>query len=117
MDEEGSITTVVNGLRAMGAEVQEFEDGMEIEGGHPLHGAEIDSFGDHRIAMAFAIAGLYAEGTTIIEGSECIATSYPGFEKALDRFLGGDEAKPAIPVLSNVPRSIGEKNAAASESP
>jgi 3-phosphoshikimate 1-carboxyvinyltransferase len=103
----------------MGVSVLEFEDGMEIQGGAQLQGASIETFHDHRIAMAFAIAGLYAEGTTTIEGSECIATSYPGFEKALDRFLGGDDSKPAIPVLSSVPRSIGEQNAAAAaaESP
>ena len=113
MKETDRITTTVENLRKMGADVEEFEDGMTIHGGKPLKGAEIDSHGDHRIAMAFAIAGLYAEGTTIIEGSECIATSYPGFEKALDRFLGGDDSEPAIPVFSSVPRSIGEQNAAA----
>jgi 3-phosphoshikimate 1-carboxyvinyltransferase len=68
----------------MGAEVQEFEDGMEIDGGHPLHGAEIDSFGDHRIAMAFAIAGLFAKGETIIRNTDCVNTSYPGFSHHLD---------------------------------
>jgi 3-phosphoshikimate 1-carboxyvinyltransferase len=111
--ETDRIAAVASNLRAMGVSVLEFEDGMEIQGGAQLQGASIETFHDHRIAMAFAIAGLYAEGTTTIEGSECIATSYPGFEKALDRFLGGDDSKPAIPVLSSVPRSIGEQNAAA----
>jgi 3-phosphoshikimate 1-carboxyvinyltransferase len=60
--ETDRITTVVNNLKAMGAEVEEFEDGMEITGGRPLHGATLDSHGDHRIAMAFAIAGLFASG-------------------------------------------------------
>ncbi len=82
--ETDRITTVVNGLRAMGAHVEEFEDGMEIEGGKPLHGAVIDSFGDHRIAMAFAIAGLFAEGETIIRNTECVNTSYPGFSHHLN---------------------------------
>jgi 3-phosphoshikimate 1-carboxyvinyltransferase len=68
----------------MGAQVQEFEDGMEIEGGHPLHAAELDSHGDHRIAMAFAIAGLFASGETVIRNTECVNTSYPGFAKHLD---------------------------------
>ncbi len=82
--ETDRITTVVNNLRAMGAEVEEFEDGMEITGGRPLHGAALDSHGDHRIAMAFAIAGLFAEGETTIRNTECVNTSYPGFAHHLD---------------------------------
>jgi 3-phosphoshikimate 1-carboxyvinyltransferase len=82
--ETDRIATVVNGLRAMGAEVDEFEDGMEIQGGKPLTGAVIDSFGDHRIAMAFAIAGLFAKGETLIQNTECVNTSYPGFSHHLD---------------------------------
>jgi 3-phosphoshikimate 1-carboxyvinyltransferase len=82
--ESDRISTVVNHLRAMGAEVEEFEDGMEITGGKPLHAAVIDSFGDHRIAMAFAIAGLFAEGETIILNTDCVNTSYPGFAHHLD---------------------------------
>jgi 3-phosphoshikimate 1-carboxyvinyltransferase len=82
--ETDRITTVVEGLRAMGAHVDEFEDGMEIEGGHPLHGATIDSCGDHRIAMAFAIAGLFAKGETVIKNTECVNTSYPGFSHHLN---------------------------------
>jgi 3-phosphoshikimate 1-carboxyvinyltransferase len=85
--ETDRITTVVNNLRSMGARVEEFEDGMEIEGGHPLHGAELDSFGDHRIAMAFAIAGLFATGETIIRNTECVNTSYPGFAHHLAAIL------------------------------
>ena len=82
--ETDRITTVVKGLRAMGAEVEEFEDGMEITGGKPLHAATIDSGGDHRIAMAFAIAGLFADGETVIKNTECVNTSYPGFSHHLD---------------------------------
>ncbi len=85
--ETDRITTVVEGLRAMGAVVEEFEDGMEITGGTPLHGAEVDSFGDHRIAMAFAIAGLFAQGKTVIKNTECVNTSYPGFAHHLDAIL------------------------------
>ena len=85
--ETDRISTVVEGLRAMGADVREFEDGMEIEGGAPLHGAVIDSCGDHRIAMAFAIAGLFAKGETIIRNTECVNTSYPGFSHHLDAIL------------------------------
>ncbi|MGH8045696.1 MAG: hypothetical protein ACREKL_00490, partial [Chthoniobacterales bacterium] len=63
--------------------VTEFDDGMEITGTKKLHGAELSSRGDHRIAMAFAIAGLFADGETIIEDVECVATSYPTFEQTL----------------------------------
>lgn len=82
--ETDRIATVVEGLRAMDVEVEEFEDGLAVVGGGVLKGARIDSFGDHRIAMAFAIAGLFAEGETVIENTDCIATSYPGFEQQLD---------------------------------
>jgi 3-phosphoshikimate 1-carboxyvinyltransferase len=100
--ETDRITTVVNGLRAMGAEVEEFDDGMEIEGGRPLTGAVIDSCGDHRIAMAFAIAGLFAKGETIIQNTECVNTSYPGFSHHLDAILRerSDAADFTLPTLS-----------------
>ncbi|HET6852626.1 MAG TPA: 3-phosphoshikimate 1-carboxyvinyltransferase [Pyrinomonadaceae bacterium] len=70
--------TAVN-LRAMGAEVEEFEDGLSVAGPVRLRGALIDSHGDHRIAMAFAIAALIADGETEIAGSECVAISFPEF--------------------------------------
>jgi 3-phosphoshikimate 1-carboxyvinyltransferase len=81
--ETDRIATVVTNLRAMGAEVEEFDDGMVIHGGRPLHAAELDSFGDHRIAMAFAIAGLFASGETVILNTGCVNTSYPGFHHHL----------------------------------
>jgi 3-phosphoshikimate 1-carboxyvinyltransferase len=102
--ETDRITTVVNNLRAMGGVVEEFEDGMEIEGGHPLHAAVIDSFGDHRIAMAFAIAGLFAEGETVIRNTDCVNTSYPGFAHHLAAILQ-QRSSPAdfdLPTLSRV---------------
>jgi len=101
--ETDRITTVVSNLRAMGAEVEEFEDGMEIQGGHPLHGAELDSFGDHRIAMAFAIAGLFATGQTVIRNTECVNTSYPGFAHHLEAILHhrSDAAAFSLPTLSH----------------
>jgi 3-phosphoshikimate 1-carboxyvinyltransferase len=100
--ETDRITTVVDGLRAMGAEVEEFEDGMEIEGGKPLHAATIDSCGDHRIAMAFAIAGLFAEGETRIKNTDCVNTSYPGFAHHLAaiRQEKSDPADFTLPTLS-----------------
>jgi len=61
----------------MGAEVEERDDGLKIPGGQSLHGTELESFNDHRIAMAFSIAGLRAQGETLIHGSRCAAISYP----------------------------------------
>jgi len=70
--------TAVN-LRVMGAEVEEFDDGLSVLGPAQLRGALIDSHGDHRIAMAFAVAALIADGETEIAGSECVAISFPEF--------------------------------------
>jgi 3-phosphoshikimate 1-carboxyvinyltransferase len=71
----------------MGARVEQTEDGWRIPGGQQLHGAEVDSFGDHRIAMAFAIAALRAQGETDIGNSGCVAISYPSFFADLERLL------------------------------
>lgn len=81
--ESDRIELVANGLRAMGADVETYPDGMAIQGPVRLKAASIDCHGDHRIGMAFAIAALIADGETRIEGSEAIATSYPSFEKDL----------------------------------
>ncbi len=81
--ESNRIDTVVSNLKAMGAHVEATDDGMIIEGGHPLHGALIHSHLDHRIAMSFAIAGLAAEGETEINHAECVNISYPGFYEDL----------------------------------
>ncbi len=78
--ESDRIATTAGNLRAMGGIVEEFEDGMHITGGAPLRGCVLDSFGDHRIAMSFLIAGLNAEGETTLLRCDNIATSYPGFE-------------------------------------
>ncbi|MFI5386375.1 MAG: 3-phosphoshikimate 1-carboxyvinyltransferase [Fimbriimonadales bacterium] len=83
--ESDRIELTASGLRAMGAQVETFEDGLAITGPTPLKGARIDAQLDHRIAMAFAIAGLVAEGTTEIEGAEAISTSFPTFESELRR--------------------------------
>ena len=82
--ESDRIALVVKNLRAMGAEVEEFEDGLDVPGGQSLHGATIDSAGDHRIAMAFAVAALRAEGDTLIQGAESAAISFPEFFELLD---------------------------------
>lgn len=83
--ESDRIALVANNLRAMGAEVEEFEDGLDVPGGQPLHGTEIDSGGDHRIAMAFSVAALKASGDTVIQGAESAAISFPEFYELLDQ--------------------------------
>jgi 3-phosphoshikimate 1-carboxyvinyltransferase len=83
--ESDRIALVVKNLRAMGAEVQEFEDGLDVPGGQTLHGATIDSGGDHRIAMAFSVAALRAEGDTLIQGADSAAISFPEFFDLLDQ--------------------------------
>ena len=78
-------SAVVSNLRAMGAQVQEFEDGLRVGGPAPLRGARLQSFGDHRIAMAFAVAALTASGETFSEGAEeCVAVSFPEFFPLLE---------------------------------
>ena len=81
--ESNRIDVMVDNLTAMGADITGTEDGMIIKGGSPLHGALIHSMADHRIAMSFAVASLLADGTTSIEGGECVNISYPGFYKDL----------------------------------
>ena len=83
--ESDRIAVLAKNLRAMGAQVEEFDDGFRVGGGQRLHGAEIDPAGDHRIAMACAVAGLGAEGETTIRGAECVAISFPEFFELLER--------------------------------
>jgi 3-phosphoshikimate 1-carboxyvinyltransferase len=82
--ESDRIAAVAKNLRLMGAQVEERDDGLRIPGGQTLRGAELDSFGDHRIAMAFAVAALRAQGETLIRGSEAAAISYPAFFSTLE---------------------------------
>jgi 3-phosphoshikimate 1-carboxyvinyltransferase len=81
--ESDRIELIAANLRAMGAKVETAEDGLTIEGPTTLKGAKIETAGDHRIAMAFAIAGLIADGETMITNAESIKTSYPNFESDL----------------------------------
>jgi 3-phosphoshikimate 1-carboxyvinyltransferase len=97
--ETDRIAALVTNLSAMGVNVIERDDGMEIQGGSPLRSARVNSFGDHRIAMAFAVAGMFAKGNTVIEDTECIATSYPRFEDQLQKFLAPDRNEPT-PVIN-----------------
>jgi len=85
--ESDRISAVVQNLRAMGAEVEEFPDGMRVPGGQKLHGARVESFDDHRIAMAFAVSALRAEGDTTIGGAEAVAVSFPEFFEALQKVV------------------------------
>ena len=80
--ESDRIRSVVENLRKMNARVEEFEDGFRVEKSQ-LKGARVESFGDHRIAMAFAVAALFAEGATEIEDAECAAVSFPAFFEIL----------------------------------
>jgi 3-phosphoshikimate 1-carboxyvinyltransferase len=82
--ESDRIASIATNLRVMGAAVEEREDGLKIPGRQMLHGAALESFGDHRIAMAFSIAALRAQGETLIQGSECAAISYPEFFSVLE---------------------------------
>ncbi|MEK0449604.1 MAG: 3-phosphoshikimate 1-carboxyvinyltransferase [Verrucomicrobiota bacterium] len=85
--ETDRIAAIAKNLRAFGVDVFETEDGMEIEGGGEYHGADVESFGDHRIAMACAVLGMFSEGQTTVRDTECVNTSYPGFYEQLQRFL------------------------------
>jgi len=81
--ESDRIRSMVTELRKMGADIEEFEDGLSIKGGSRLTGAAIESYGDHRIAMAMAVAGLIADGTTTIHGISSVNISSPGFFQLL----------------------------------
>jgi len=81
--ETDRIANIAVELRKSGARVEERPDGFVVEGPTPLVGVQVHSHGDHRLAMSLAIAGLAAEGETAIEGAECIADSFPGFEETL----------------------------------
>ena len=100
--ETDRIAAIAHNLRSMGAQVVELSDGLEIHGRAPLHGARLSSFGDHRIAMAFAVAGLFAEGETVIQDVDCVATSYPGFEKALSEIGNPKSFRVTTPVISSL---------------
>ena len=85
--ESDRIAAVAGNLRLMGAKVEEREDGLKICGRQALHGAEVDSYDDHRIAMAFAVAALRAQGETVIKNAAAAAISYPAFFESLDELV------------------------------
>src|SRR5213593_143206 len=83
--ESDRIHAVATNLRALGAEVEEYPDGLFVPGGQRLRGGVVDSFGDHRIAMAFAVAGLFAEAPVVIQNPACVDISFPGFFDLLNQ--------------------------------
>ncbi|MFH1856890.1 MAG: 3-phosphoshikimate 1-carboxyvinyltransferase [Candidatus Omnitrophota bacterium] len=85
--ETDRINSMVVNLKKMGADIKVIENDILIKGPVALKGAVIDSFGDHRTAMSFAVAGLIAEGKTIINDTECIQTSFPGFQDILESII------------------------------
>lgn len=85
--ESDRIATVTENLNAMGGDVTPTEDGMAIRGGKPLHGAQIKTYGDHRIAMSFTIAGLNADGETTFDDRDCVTVSYPSFYEDIKKLL------------------------------
>jgi 3-phosphoshikimate 1-carboxyvinyltransferase len=93
--ESDRIRAIVTQLSAMGADVAERADGLEIRGGRQLTGTPVTSGGDHRMAMALVIAGLLADGDTVVDDVECIATSFPGFVQAINDLAG----RPCVTVL------------------
>jgi 3-phosphoshikimate 1-carboxyvinyltransferase len=85
--ESDRIKATVENLRQMGAKIEELPDGMVIEGKTPLKGAKIKTYDDHRIAMAFTIAGLIADGPVELDNPECVKISYPNFFEDLKKVL------------------------------
>jgi 3-phosphoshikimate 1-carboxyvinyltransferase len=83
--ESDRISAMAEGLRSLGAAVEERQDGMTIEGGKPLRGGNVKSYGDHRVAMALAIGGLASEGGIEIDDADCVNISFPSFFELLDK--------------------------------
>jgi 3-phosphoshikimate 1-carboxyvinyltransferase len=89
--ESDRIHSVATNLRTLGASVEEYPDGMYVPGRQLLSGGIVDSFGDHRIAMAFAVAGLFAKQPVTILNPGCVGISFPGFFEQLNRLAGRDD--------------------------
>ena len=79
---------IYNAIMAAATAIEERPDGMAIAGGRRLHGARVASGGDHRIAMALAVAALVADGETLVDDVACVATSFPGFADVLNALAG-----------------------------
>jgi 3-phosphoshikimate 1-carboxyvinyltransferase len=100
--ETDRIAAIAHNLRSMGAQVIELNDGLEIHGRGSLRGAKVPSFGDHRIAMAFAIAGLFADGETVVQDAQCVHESYPTFAAALEEITDPKRQRVTTPVISSL---------------
>jgi 3-phosphoshikimate 1-carboxyvinyltransferase len=100
--ETDRVAAIAHNLRTMGAQIIEMNDGLEIHGPAPLHGARVASFGDHRIAMAFAVAGLFADGETVVQDADCVRESYPGFEATLEEFTSSKRMRTSTPVIGSL---------------
>ncbi len=100
--ETDRIAAIAHNLRSMGVQVLEMNDGLEIHGHGSLRGARVSSFGDHRIAMAFAVAGLFADGETIVEDAQCVHESYPEFAEALAEISNPKRGRITTPVISSL---------------
>src|SRR5437870_11993214 len=85
--ESDRVASVVLELRRMGAQIDERPDGFVVRGPTRLRGARVDAHGDHRLAMMLAVAGLIAEGETLIDGFECVSKSFPDFERVLHALM------------------------------
>jgi 3-phosphoshikimate 1-carboxyvinyltransferase len=94
--ESDRIATMTEGLRRLGVEVEEREDGMTIRGGRPLEAASVKTYGDHRIAMSLAIAGLSTGGGIQMDDVACVNTSFPGFFELLDRLCSRSVSRESI---------------------
>jgi 3-phosphoshikimate 1-carboxyvinyltransferase len=81
--ETDRIATVAHQLGAMGAHIEPLPDGFVVQGPTPLRGAVVDSHGDHRLAMALAVAGMVADGEVVVQRADCITDSFPGFEEVI----------------------------------
>jgi 3-phosphoshikimate 1-carboxyvinyltransferase len=87
LNESDRIAGALVGLRALGAQIQEMKDGFSVTGPRSLRGARVDARGDHRVAMAFTVAGLGAEGLVHVDGMEAISESFPGFQRTLEGLM------------------------------
>lgn len=87
--ESDRLAAMAHNLQALGGSMREVPDGFDADGGRPLRGAQLRSFGDHRVAMASAVAALLARGPSTVHGRACVAVSYPNFFAAMQRLTGG----------------------------
>jgi 3-phosphoshikimate 1-carboxyvinyltransferase len=87
--ESDRIAVMAKGLRSVGVRVEEREDGLTIEGRQRLRGSKIETHGDHRVAMSFAVVGLCADGGVELDDARCADISFPGFFRALESLRNG----------------------------